>query len=337
MVYESHINLIKEIESGEIKPVYILHGDEPYFIDVIFDFIDKTLLNEGEKSFNQSVLFGAETDYKTLMDHVRQYPMMSSRRVVLLKEAKGMKELSILDSYFQNLATHTVLVIAHKNGKIDGREKWFKSVKNRPDVGIFLSEQIPDWKLEKWLMDYLAAQKRKIDPTANALLCQYLGNDLEKLINEIAKLELNVDKSEIIRTEHVETYVGISREYNEFELLKAISEGDIEKVQLITKVLMSNVKRNPLFRSLPLLFNYFQKVMIVSQNLRLPDDTLAQKIGVNRYFLLEYRNAARRFSLIKLREIIADLLEADKRVKGISGKFEDEEILKELVGKIMAV
>ena len=335
MEYKSSADILAEIKKGIVKPIYILHGDESHFIDEVVDYVEEHFLSESEKAFNQSILYGRDIDFKQVQDHARQYPMMAERRVVIIKEAQFMRDLGSLESYFSNPAPQTLLLIAHKNKKVDGRVKWMKEAKKSEAIGILVASKIPDYRLGQWLSTYLSRKNRKMDPEAQHLMCEYLGNDLKKLVNELDKLDINVPKADPISADHIERFVGISKQFNVFELLKSIGLRDLTRVQLIARTMEANLRKEPLQMILPSFFNYFQKVMITHQNPSTPDNALAGILRVHPNFAREYRSAARNYSPSKLKEIFTILKNTDLRGKGMDYRGPTEELFKEMVGKIV--
>ena len=333
MVYDSAKALIDEIRAGKILPVYILSGEEPFFIDEVTKIIEDELMTEGEKSFNMSVLYGRDTDLKQLLDHARQFPMMASRRIVILKEAQQMREIKNLDGYLSHPAPQTLLLIAHKK-KLDGRIKWVKQAKSDSSIGYFESAPIREYQMAKWVIQYVKSLHHTISPEAAEVIVQYLGTDLSKITNEIAKIQLNLKKGDRIDTEHIKTYIGIDREYDIYALLKALSQGDLSQVQFIADQIEANEKSQPLQMILPGMATYFEKVLVVTQHFKKDDRTLSAMIGTYASFLQEYRAMARRFGYRGLIKVYDLITLADGYAKGVDRRS-SEGIFKELIGKII--
>lgn len=327
-------HLIKQVEKGNIAPVYILQGDEPYFIDEVTDYIENNVLTESEKAFNLSILYGREIDSKQVLDHARQFPMMSERRVVIIKEAQSMKDLKGLETYITQPSPQSVLVVAHKK-KIDGRTKWVKEAKIADSVVYFTSNTIPDYKLSKWIFDFVRDLGYKMSPDGAELLAQYLGNDLKKITNEIDKIKLNL-KDSSIDLETIRNNIGVSRDFDIYALLSALSKGDTHKVHEITDNLERNVKDQPLQRIIPGMAAYFEKALIVAQHFKKDDKSLASLIGTYPNFVGEYRNMARRLGFKGLVQSYHWIVEADGMSKGLERRRSNG-ILKELIGKILLV
>ncbi len=333
MDYASADKIIGDIKTGTILPVYVLHGAEPFYIDQVTSYIEANLLTEAEKAFNQSILYGREIDPKQVQDHARQFPMMAQRRLVILKEAQAMRDLKGLGTYIATPSPQTVLVIAHMK-KIDGRIKWVKDAKKSAAVGVMMSEPVPEYKLNKWISNYVRTQKMKITPDATEMLAQYLGTDLKKVTNEIAKVKVNLPEGSTIDVAAVEKYIGISRDFDVFALLKAMSNGDTARVHQITYNLEDNAKVQPIQKIIPGMANYFERTLIVAQHFKKDDNTLSSMIGAYSSHVKEYRSMARRYGykgLIKIYELI---VEADAQSKGVERRRPDG-LLKELIGKIL--
>ena len=333
MEYSSADNLLSDIKSGQILPVYVLHGVEPFFIDKVTSHMEKKLLSEGEQAFNQSVLYGRDVDSKQVLDYARQYPMMAERRVVIIKEAQGMRDLKSLGSYISSPSPQTVLVIAHKK-KIDGRIKWVKEAKKSDQIGMMSSDPVQEYKLNAWITSYVKSQKLKMTGDAVEMLSQYLGTDLKKITNEIEKIKVNLDAGELVDIPQIEKYIGISRDYDIYALLNALSRGDTPRVHEITYNIEANVKVQPLQMIIPGMATYFEKVLVVAQNFKKDDRTLGSMIGSYGSYVKEYRDMAKRYGYSGLIKIYKMLLQADAQSKGFERRKGDG-ILKELVGKIL--
>jgi len=334
MEYKSAHQILTELRSGNYKPVYLLHGEEPYFIDQVSDYIEKNVLDESGKAFNLSILYGREVDQKQILDHARQFPMMAAHRVVIIKEARFLKDLAKLGSYIEQPAEQTILVIAHKDKNIDGRIAWVKKAKKSNHVAILKSEAIKDWKIEAWVSSYINQSGLQISPQANQLLCQSLGTDLKKITNEIAKVRLNIKGSEIV-IDDVTRHIGISKEYNVFELIKAISYRDIARMQYIASQMESNYKKEPLVKFLPLIGTFVEKSLVAVQHQRTDDRKLSGMIGVHPTFVKDYKSAARNYGEQGLRRMHKLVVEADGRNKGVQYRRGDQGVLKELIGRMI--
>ena len=332
MTYQS---IISDLKKGKYNPVYFLHGEEAYYIDAISKYIEQHALTEAEKAFNQVVLYGKEVDFKNVVDNARQFPMMAQRRVVILKEAKDMRTLDKLESYIENPSEQTILVIAHKHKKLDGRSKLAKVLKK--SAVVFESKPVRDYKIAEWISGYVSEQGYKIDGKSCILLGEYLGTDLSKITNEVAKLTLNLEKGSTINADLIHEKIEISKDFNIFELQNALGKKNVAKSFLITEYFAKNMKNHPIVMLNGSLYNYFLKVMLTSSNINKSDQEIAKRIKLpNAFFVKDYKLAARNYSMTALTKIFAYIKEADARSKGIGNRSAPPEaILKELIYKIL--
>jgi DNA polymerase-3 subunit delta len=321
--------IIKDLEAKKYAPIYLLHGEESYYIDAISHYIEKNVLNEGEKAFNQAVLYGKEIEFKQVVDEARQFPMMAPYRVIIIKEAQEMRTLSKLEQYASNPSPTSILVIAHKHKKIDKRTRF---VKNASKSGIVMeSKRIYDNQLPGWITEHLKSKSVTIDYEASQLLADYLGTDLSKVSNELEKLLLNISNNKIT-ADDVQEQVGISKDYNVFELQKAIGNRDGAKVFRIINYFSENEKNHPLPLVIGNLYNYFSKLYITIFNLKTPDNQLQRLIGLpSPYFVKEYKASARILGYDKIRTAFIALQQADLQSKGVGSRNKDSKaILTEL-------
>lgn len=328
--------ILGELKKKKFHPIYFLHGSEPYFIDSISNFIETNALSEAERSFNQVVLYGRDIDHLTVIDNARRYPMMSQHQVVIVKEAQEMKDLKDLEKYIANPLSSTILVICHKHKTFNTATKFGKLLQEKGLV--FESKKLYDNQVPDWIHDYLAHSHLKITPSAADLLAEYLGTDLSLISHELDKLALHLQSGTEITADHVEEHVGISREYNIFELQKALSNKDMGKTSRIVSNFEANPKRNPLIMVIASLSSYFTKVYMLHFLKNAPDTEVQKKLGLRSpYALKEYRVALKHYPLNKTENIIAELKRYDLMSKGVdfitTGK-EDGELLKEMVWKI---
>lgn len=312
----------QDLRQGKKQPVYLLHGEEPYYIDQLVQALDQYVLDEAGKAFNQSIVYGKETEVRSIIDEAMQYPMMASHRQIIVKEAQELKKIQDLTAYCSKPAASTVLVIAYKYGKIAKNTKLYKAIDQ--NGVIFESAKIPDYKMSSWIANYLKDHKLTASPEVSQLIAEYLGNDLAKVTNEVSKLVLNLGEGTNITTSHVEELIGISKEYNVFELTKALSQGERAKALKIAKFLGEDQKNSPIPMVLTTLFNYFQKVHIALVHQRDNDATLMKKLGVyNAFFVKEYRQAIRQFPIEKMTTVFAALKTADQHSKGMGNRHND--------------
>ncbi|MBI1288297.1 MAG: DNA polymerase III subunit delta [Flavobacteriales bacterium] len=340
-------NILADLRAGNYKPVYFLQGEEPFYIDRISDYIAEHALTEDERSFNQTVLYGLDTDVGTIVSEAKRFPMMAQRQVVIVKEAQRLRNLipsgddakSELLAYVQNPQPTTVLVFCHKYKKIDARKKVGKDLKAAIEKNgvFFTSEKVKDWTLPTWISEHIQAQGYHIDPRTATILAEYLGNDLGKIDNELGKLFIDLEKGGSITPELIERNIGISKDFNVFELQNALLRRDVNKANRIIIHFANNIKEHPLPMLTATLYGYFYKIMLLQwlqQNQRGGD--AARVLRVSPYFIKDYELGARTFSAKKLRSIMGYLRDVDLKSKGIGNvSTEPGDLMKELVFKIV--
>jgi DNA polymerase-3 subunit delta len=335
-------DILKDLKNRKYKPLYLLHGDEPYFIDQVSNFVEDELLPEAERGFNQTVLYGKDTEMMTVLNAAKRYPMMAEYQVVLVKEAQDMKwgrddddkkTINPLLSYLENPLPSTILVFCYKYGKFDKRKKTYKAIEKNGVV--FESATLYDNKIPSWIEGLVAAKGYKIDQQASAMMAEYLGNDLSKIANELEKLMLNVSAGQTIIMQHVQDNIGISKEYNVFELQSALSRKDPFKVNQIINYFEANPKANPIVLVLGNLNNFFSKVLLYHYAKDKSSQNLARELGVNPYFIKDYELAARSYNYGKSMQIISLLREYDLKSKGVDSNAGPGELMKELMFKIL--
>lgn len=336
--------LLKDIRNKRIAPVYLIHGDEPYYLDLIADQLEKVAIPVAEKGFNQFVLFGKDTDVGAVINYARRYPFMAERQLVLVKEAQQMGGLNdkssaqLLEDYALNPLSSTILMLCFnkEDGKsgVDERKTWVKAFGNK---GVLLGiKKLYENKLVDWVADYCHKQGVKVSPKACQLLADSIGNDLKRLAGEIDKILLNLSVNEEISAATVERLVGISREYNVFELQKALVQRDVVKANRIVDYFGRNPKDNPLVVILAQLYGYFAKVLLAQSSRDQSEKGLASVLGVNPFFVKDYLAAARTFPIAKVADIIHAIRRADARSKGIDcPTMSESDILRELVFDVL--
>jgi len=335
-------DILKDIKNRKYKPLYLLHGEEPYFIDLVSNYIEHSLLPEAEKGFNQTVVYGKDTEIMAVLNAAKRYPMMADYQVVLVKEAQdmkwgkdddGKKSIDPLLSYLENPLSSTILVFCYKYGKFDKRKKTYKAIEKNGLV--FESAPLYDSKIPTWIEGYISDKGYKINQQASAMLSEYLGNDLSKIANELEKLMLNVAVGQEITLKHIHDNIGISKEYNVFELQTALSKKDAFKVNQIINYFEANPKANPIVLVLGNLNNYFSKVLAYHYVKDKSQQNLARELGVNPYFVKDYEQAGRSYSYQKTMQIISYLREYDLKSKGVESNAPHGELMKELMFKIL--
>lgn len=326
--------ILSDLKKRIFYPVYLLSGEEPYFIDVISDAIEREVLNDMEKEFNQTILYGRDVDAKIILDHVKRYPMMSSHQVVIIKEAQDVRTLDGLVPYLEKPLNSTILVLCHKYKKFDKRKQLYKLADKK---GVtFESNKIYEDKVPGWVSAQVEAAGYRIDSKAAVMISDFIGNDLSKIANELGKLYINIPKGSLITESLVEQNIGISKDYNIFELQKALIHRDILKSNRIIAYFASNPKDNPLVKNVILLYYFFSKVLLYHSLKNGPDHVAVSALGISPGFLNDYKAAARNYSLAKVAEIIGLLREYDLKAKGVdTASTNDGELTKELIYKIL--
>lgn len=330
--------ILKDLKAGNTQPVYFLTGDEPYGIDVISDYLEKEILDESERDFNLSVLYGGDTSMDEVLNSAKRFPMMSEKSVVIVKEAQAMRDwknkekMEPLIQYLEAPLQTTILAFLHKHKTLDGRSQVAKVMKK--NSVFFESKKLRDNKIPSWISNYVSEKNRKIDEKTCALLSEYLGNDLGKVVNALDKLCILVKENEQITSLHVEKNIGISKDYNVFEFQKALGKKDVLKSNQIIKYFSANPKDHPIQMILPALYNFFTKLIKLH---RLPAGANASKVlGVSPYFLDDYRMAKPNYSAGSLARVIGHLREADMKSKGVKNvSTPHADLLKELTYKIL--
>lgn len=335
-------DIIKDLKNRKLKPVYLLHGEEPYFIDLVSDYVEHNLLSDAEKGFNQTVLYGKDTDVMTVLNAAKRYPMMSDYQVVLVKEAQEMKwgtesddkkAINPLLSYLENPLASTILVFCYKYGKFDKRKKTYKAIEKSGLV--FESTALYDSKIPGWIEAYITEKGYKMNAQASAMLSEYLGNDLSKIVNELDKLMLNVQVGQEISLKLIQDNIGISKEYNMFELQSALGRKDALKVNQIINYFEANPKNNHIVLVLGNLNNFFTKVLVYHYVKDKSQQNVAREMGVNPFFVKDYEQAARSYPYGKTIQIIHYLREYDVKSKGVESNTDHGGLMKELMFKIL--
>lgn len=327
--------IIKDIQNRKFKPIYLLHGEEPFFIDEISNALEAYVLSEEEKSFNFSILYGKDTDVRTITDTAMRYPMMAEKQLVIVREAQELKNIGDLQKYAENPVETTILVLCHKYKKVDGRIKLSTNIA-RTGV-VFESKSLYDNQIPEWIATYLQHHKLNASSDVCRLLAENLGNDLSKITNELEKLTLNLEQGSNVTKENIDKYIGISKEYNVYELQKALSDKDGLRTVKIAMNMASNLKKNPLIVTISSLASYFSKVYLLHFAKGQSDQEQLKllKLG-SPFFLKEYKAAASRYSLVQCESIIHIIKDFDLKSKGLENvNTSYEELLKELCVRIL--
>ncbi|TXF79260.1 DNA polymerase III subunit delta [Chryseobacterium sp.] len=332
--------ILKNIKNKEFLPIYFFHGEEPYFMDAAVKSFENDVLTEDEKAFNQTVVYGKDTTFSEVLSLARQFPMMGDRQVIILKEAQEIrmtdKEAEALKIYAENPVDSTLLVIAHKYKKADSRKSFAKILsKNKM---LFVSDKLKDYEVPKWIDQELRTTGLKAKPNIPALLSEYLGTDLSRISNELNKLRMILKDGEILDEKIIETHIGISKDFNVFELIKALGRKDEANAFKIAHFIGKSPKNNPFVMMIGNLYNFFSNLIIYHTSVGQSPQTMAAAMGINPYFIKDFAEAARFYNLKHCTRIISILREIDLKNKGLGAVNTDEsELLTEMVFKILNV
>ena len=331
MTYEQ---ILSEIHKKNFAPIYFLTGDEPYFIDMISDTIENEALDEADRAFNQIVVYGRDVDVETIANHARSFPMMGDRMVVIVKEAQDVKNLENFEPYIDTIPDTTLLVFAYKYKKFDKRKALAKKIDKK---GVwFESKALRDYNIPGWIQGYLKGEGYSITPKATQMLADYLGTDLHKIANELKKLTITLPKNKSIDDADVERNIGISKDYNVFELQNAIGSRDVLKANRIVNYFGDNGKDNPLLVTAINLYSFFTKVMKLHCTQDKSQSNLASVLGVNPFFVKDYQLAARNYPPQICIRNISILREYDLKSKGYeSGDVSEKDLYREMIFKLM--
>jgi len=329
-------DILKELRAKQYRPIYYLMGEESYYIDLIADYITDNVLSETEKEFNLTVVYGADVDIATVINAAKRYPMMSEYQVVIVKEAQAIRNMEELSFYLQKPLNSTILVICHKHGTLDKRKKLAAEVEK---VGIlFESKKIKDSQLPAFINSYMKRKGIDMEPKASAMLADFVGTDLSRLTGELEKLIITLPAGQKrVTPEQIEKNIGISKDYNNFELRSALVEKDILKAKKIIKYFEENPKTNPIQMTLSLLFNFYSNLMLSYYSPEKTEQGIASWLGLKSpWAARDYLTAMRRYNGVKTMQIIGEIRYADAKSKGISNaSMSDGDILRELVFKIL--
>ena len=328
--------LINDIKNGNIKPIYFLMGEESYYIDKISEYIENTVLLEEEKGFNQMVLYGREVSVEDIVSNAKRFPMMAERQVVIVKEAQDLsRTIEKLTSYVENPQPSTVLVFNYKYKKLDKRKTLYKAIKKTGVV--FESKKLYENQVADWIRRVLSPKKYTISPKAAQMLVEFLGTDLSKINNELEKLQLIIPSGNQISPEDIEENIGISKDYNNFELRKAVGERNAVKAHKIINYFADNPKDNPIVVTVALLHNFFSQLLHYHGLNDKSPRAVASSLKINPYFVSEYTNAAHNYPMRKVSQTISTLREFDVKSKGVGANaLPQSDLLKELLVRILS-
>jgi DNA polymerase-3 subunit delta len=327
--------IISGLKKRIFKPVYFLAGEETYYIDLIVSYIETNILLEEEKAFNQIIIYGDDTNLNAIIDTARRFPMMSSHQVVIIKEAQSLKKIEDLAIYLEKPLLSTILVFSYKYKTLDKRTKLYKLLESH--AIYFESPRVRDYLIPAWIERYLMVKGIKCDPSASAMLTEFLGTDLHKIVNELDKLIISLPAGKpVITTSLIEKNIGISKDYNNFELMKAIGDKNILKANMIIQYFANNPKDNPITLSIASLFGFFSKLLTFHYMTDKSRNNVAAVLKVNPYFVKDYETSASKYSASDTMQVISILRTFDLKSKGFGDVgTESGDLMKEMVYRIL--
>lgn len=328
--------IVTNIKQGNFKPVYFLMGEEPYYIDKISDYIEENILDEAEKGFNQMVLYGRDISIDDIVANAKRFPMMAEHQVVIVKEAQDLsRTIEKLISYVENPQPSTILVLNYKYKKLDKRKGLYKAL--RKNSIVFESKKLYENQVADWIRRVLSPKDYSISPKAAQMLVEFLGTDLSKINNELEKLQLIIPKGNQITPEIIEENIGISKDFNNFELRKAVGERNKVKAYQIVNYFSENPRNNPMVVTIALLFNFFGQLLHYHGLNDKSPRAVASALRINPYFVSEYSNAARNYPMKQVSRVISILREFDMKSKGLGANtLPQGDLLKELMARIIS-
>lgn len=332
--------ILDKLKSRKYDPVYVLQGEETYYIDLISNYIESSVLTDAEKSFNQVIVYGKDVTVNAILTHARRFPMMAERQVVIVKEAQDILDLQkeggakMLLDYLQRPVPSTLLVLCHKHKTFDKRKELGKKIEQLTEAATFKKPK--DNELGTFIQEHAASKQFKMDDRAIQVLAEFVGNDLNRLANEIDKVLINTQAGQAITADLVMAHVGISKEYNIFELQKALIRKDQLQVNKIVNYFEANTKKNPVIPMVAFLYSFFSKVLIASSSPDKSDNGIATFLKINRYFAGDYSITLRNYSGKQIMNTISLLKQTDLKLKGVdSGDASEGQLLRELVLRMM--
>ncbi len=328
------IKIVNDIKNGNIKPIYFLMGEEPYYIDKLSDYIEEKVLSEEEKGFNQTVLYGRDVTIEDIISTAKRYPMMAERQVVIVKEAQDLiRTIDKLESYADKPMETTVLVFCYKYKTLDKRKKLTKLLAKNGIV--YESKKLYENQVGEWIKRVLSGKKYAIEPKANAMLVEFLGTDLSKINNELEKLQIILPVGSTITPKHIEENIGFSKDFNVFELRKALGERNQLKAYTIAENFAQNPKDNPMVVTTSLVFGFFIQLLKYHGLKDRNPKNVAAVLGVNPFFLKEYDVALKNYPMKKVSQIVGALRDIDVKSKGVGANaMSQSDLLREMLYKI---
>lgn len=328
------VKIINDIKNGQIKPIYFLMGEEPYYIDKLTEYIENNVLSEDEKGFNQMVLYGRDVTVEDVVGNAKRYPMMADRQVVIVKEAQELsRTIEKLESYAENPQPTTVLVIAYKYKTLDKRKKLTKLIDK--NGLLFESKKLYENQVAAWISRVLKPKEYSIDPKASAMLVEFLGTDLSRISNELDKLQIILPKGTTISPNHIEENIGFSKDFNVFELRKAIGDRNVLQAYRIADHFAQNKKEYPMVLTVSMVFSFFSALLQYHGLKDKSAGNVSRVLKVNPYFLKDYDVALKNYPMKKVSSIIATLRDIDVKSKGVgANQLDESDLLKEMLIKI---
>lgn len=326
--------VINDWKKKQLKPLYWFEGEEAYFIDQLINYAEHNILTDSEKEFNQTIFYGKDAEWPSIVNACRRYPMFSERQVVILKEAQHMRDVEKLEQYIENPLASTIFIVGYKEKNIDGRKKFGKLLKQKAEFLSF--KKLYDNQLPEWTMTMVKSKGYEITQQALRLIIDHLGNDLNRIENEVEKVWLNLGASHIIDEDAIEKYIGISKEFNVFELQDAVGKKELSKAIRIIQYFASNPKAASIQLVLSSLYSFFSKVYSLHSIQGLNEKSAATALGINPFFVKDYLVAYKNYSMASLEKILLLLNHYNLRSVGVNDVgTDDAELLKELVVKMM--
>ena len=334
IIYE---DIISDLRKRIFKPVYFLAGDEPYYIDLITDFIEEKVLTDSEKAFNQLIIYGEDTTVNDVIETARRFPMMASHQVIIVKEAQSIRNIEDLIFYLEKPLLSTILVLNYKYKTVDKRTKLYKALETH---GVYFeSVRLRDYQVPAWIDRHLMSKGIRIDPAASAMLTEFLGTDLHKIVNELEKLLITMPAGkQVITSSLIEKNIGISKDYNNFELQKAVGERNILRANMIVHYFSNNPRDNPINLTIASLFSLFTRILNYHYTTDRSKNNIAAVLKINPYFVKDYELAASKYDVARTMAVISLLRTYDMKSKGYGDiSTEPGDLLKELVYKILHI
>lgn len=327
--------IIADWKGSNFKPIYWLEGEEPFFIDEIIEFAENKILTEAEASFNLTIVYGKDTDWATVINACRRYPMFGNKQVVIIKEAQQLKDIDKLEGYIDNPLSSTILVVAYKEKKLDARTKFAKTIKTKGE--LFTTKKLYDNQLPTFINSLCQSHNLTISPKATAILLENIGNDLGRIKNEIEKLQVNLGTRKTITEDDIENYIGVSKEYNIYELQDALAKRNLAKAIKIIQYFEKNPKAAPIQLILPSLYSFFSKVYMLHKATTNDEKQLATLLSVNNFFVKDYIQAAKNYNYAATEKVLLLLHHYNLKSVGIQNiNTNDAELMKEFVIKAIA-